>query len=348
VLTGAMLAVASQVTDPGWSSVTLTGLGCAVLVLTHKMATQLFVPLLVVLAVAHGRVDLVLAGALGVLLAWVATGGAYGGMLRAHVAILRFWRTHLENLAAHQVYDSPLFAGVPRPEGVPARRFFEPGARGLWLLARNIVVGNPVVIALPWLLAAAPPSPLVRTLAAWLATTYALVLVTTFVPPLRFLGEGTKYAKFAAFPQAVLAGVAVVDGAAAAAVLLGVLLSAGVLWRLRHVPRFEVLDQELARVVDFVRADPRPRVAAIPCHYCDVLAYLADKRVLWGAHSEGYEKLEEWFPVIRTPVAEVLDKYGIDLLLLDRSYVDPAHLELGPRFRPVLDQKRLLLLERAA
>lgn len=340
------LFAAAQLASPGWAAFATTVAG-ALLVITHKMATQLYVPLIVALAVTSARVDLAVAGALSFAVAWVITGGVYTRVFRGHVAILRFWRTHLGNLNAHQVYDSPLYARAAREDMRSARRFFTPGLAGAWRLARVIVAGNPFVIVLPWLLVAAPPTPLLRTLAAWVVVSYVMVLATTFIPALRFLGEGPKYLKFAAFPQAVLVAVGAAQGLPALVTAAVVAVGLGVIWRLRKARNLEVIDDDLARAIDVIRADPRPRVATIPCHYCDVLAYFTDKQVLWGAHSAGYEKLEEWFPVIRTPVETVLAKYDVDLLLVDRQYVDPDHLRLGPKFRPILELPRLVLFARS-
>ena len=347
LLSLAMVAAASQVESPGWRAVATTAAAGALVVLTHKMATQLLVPMFVALAITTARADLVLSAVLMFALAWVLTGGVYGRILRGHVAILRFWRRHLDNLNAHQVYDSPLYA-VAASQRRRARRYFEPGFLGALRLLKVIVATNPFVIVLPWILATVPPTPISWTLAVWIVVTYVVVVTTTFVPALRFLGEGPKYLKFVALPQAVLTGIAASDGRPIVIAVTAAVLSLGVIWRLRNARTFEVIDDDLACAIAAVRADPRRRVASIPCHFCDALAYFTGKQVLWGAHSAGYEKLEEWFPIIRAPVETVLAKYDVDLLLVDREYVDPVHLRLGPEFRPILELPRLTLFERVA
>ena len=108
-----------------------------------------------------------------------------------------------------------------------------------------------------------------------------------------------------------------------------------------------MVDQDFQETVAFLKADPRERIASIPCHSCDPLAYLTGKRVLWGSHSAGYEKLESWFPVIRQRVPDVLDAYGVSLLLIDRQYVNPDDLRLDGDFRQILERGRFVLMERS-
>jgi hypothetical protein len=123
-------------------------------------------------------------------------------------------------------------------------------------------------------------------------------------------------------------------------------LSGVAIHRLLMGRKLEVMDDDFQKAVAFLKDDPREPVATIPVHLSDPLAYLTGKRVLRGAHSGGYEKLETWFPVIRQEIPVVLDAYGAPLLLVDRQYVKPDDLRLDGEFRRILEQGRFLLLER--
>lgn len=345
VLTLCMLSLWGLVTQGGWQWIALGAFLGALLLLTHKMATQLFAFLVLALALIERRGDILGVGLLAVAGAFVLSGGFYLKVLHGHVDILRFWRKHLLDLGAHQVYDSPLYEDSRAPNH-PVRRFYGAGIAGVWRLIRILIAHNPWPLLLPWLAWLYRGDQFGEFLLLWAGLGYAAVILTTFVPSLRFFGEGFKYLKFTVFPVAILIGRAFAGWPEALAAIPFLLLSGVAIWRFQRVRRFEVLDDDFQKIVAFLKADPRERVATIPCHPCDPLAYLAGKRVLWGAHSSGYDKLESWFPVIRQRVPDFLDANGVSLLLVDSQYVSPDDLRINGDFRRILEQGRFVLLER--
>lgn len=345
ILTLFMMSLLGLFTQGDWRWIVAGGLVGALLLLTHKMATQLFAFLVLAMTLIGRRGDILVTGLLAVVGAFVLSGGFYLKILRGHVQILSFWRKHLMNLNAHQVYDSPLYDG-PRPSKHPVRRFYGSGIAGVWRLVRILVAHNPWALLLPWLVWSHSRDQFEGFLLLWAGLGWAAVVLTTFVPPLRFLGEGFKYAKFAAFPLAILLGQALAGWPEVLVAVPILVLSGVAIHRLLKGRRFEMLDGDFQKMVAFLKEDPREPVATIPVHLADPLAYLAGKKVLWGAHSGGYEKLEKWFPVVRQEIPRILDTYGAPLLLVDRQYVTPDDLRLDGEFRRILEQGRFLLLER--
>ena len=67
---------------------------------------------------------------------------------------------------------------------------------------------------------------------------------------------------------------------------------------------------------------------AIPNFSADGLAYFTHKKVCWGGHSSGWDKLEEWFPVLKQPIEYFFDKYQLNFLLIDTEYVNIDYLKL--------------------
>lgn len=342
LLTLFVLSLLAFLLSGGWAWVAMGGLLGGALLMTHKMATQLLAFMIPALALIEGRPALLGTGALAVACAIALSGGFYLSVFRGHVAILRFWRTEVENLNAHQVYDSPVYGG----DKPPHRRFYERGPGGQWRLARVLVAHNPWALLLPLLTWAGPRDPVGSFLLSWAWLACAAALLTTFVPALRFLGEGFKYLKFAAFPLAFLAGRALAGWPEALWALPPLALSGAAIRRLLWTRSLETMDEDFRSVIAFLKADSRGRVATIPSHRSDPLAFLAGKQVLWGGHSAGYEKLRAWYPVIRHPLAELLDAYGAPLLLIDREYVDPRALHLDTNFRVAFEKGRFLVLER--
>ena len=345
IFTLVMLSLWGLLSQGGWHWIVVGGFAGALLLLTHKMATQLLAFFVLALSLIERRGDILGVGVLAVIGAFALSGGFYLKVLRGHLEILRFWRRHFSNLNAHQVYDSPLYQG-PRPLAAPVRRFYEGGIAWIWRMVGLLLAHNPWAILFPVLLWSQPGDQFGAFLILWTGLGYIAVILTTFAPSLRLLGEGFKYIKFVVFPLAILTGRVLGAWPEILLTLPFLGLCGAAIWKFQKGRALEIIDTDFLHVVDFLKTDPRDRIASIPCHACDPLAYLTGKRVLWGAHSAGYEKLEPWFPVIRRPITDVLDAHGVPLLLVDRQYVNPNALCLDGHFRPVLERGRFLLLER--
>jgi hypothetical protein len=346
LLTSFMLALWTLDREPSPMGLAACAVLGGLLLNTHKMAAQLWVVLVVVGAIAARRPAWILSeGVLSIAAAFALSGGFYRSVLRGHARALAFWRQHARDAHAHPVYDSALYpsTSAPRP---PDRRLFAPGWRARGRLVRQLLALNPWSILLPWLWSGAT-SPLERFLLLWATVAFAAALLTTFVPGLRFLGQGSRYLKFTAFPLALLAGSAL--AATPGMWVAGAFLLGASVFAIRRVVAgrgHERLDPDFLRMLAFVEKRPEGRIAALPAHRCDPLAYFTRKEVLWGLHSAGYDTLAEFFPVLRRPLTGVLDSYGVDLLLIDREYVDPRVLDPAGSFVTLREEGRFLLLKR--
>jgi hypothetical protein len=182
----------------------------------------------------------------------------------------------------------------------------------------------------------------------WIATTYAAAFLTLFVPPLRFLGEGFRYVKFAAFPVALVVARGFATPDRLLVPLAFVVLSLYVIGRLLRARPLEMKDDAFADVVRFVRESAATNVAVLPTHKADPLVALTRKNVLWGGHTSGYDRFAELVPVLQSPFLSLLDRYGVDLVVIDGEYVDAATLHLEPAFGEEAAFGRYVVLRRAA
>jgi hypothetical protein len=345
LLTSFMLYAETVLSGGGPAPLVVGALAGALLLLTLKLGAQVLFVLVVATSLAYRDAAVAGMGLLSTVLALLLSGGFYLEVLRAHAEILRFYFRHAADLNAHQVYDSPLYS-ERRPPGHRPERFYRPGLSGAWRLARGLLAHLPGVLLLPWLAWRPAPDAWSAFLLLWTIAVCAAAVLTTFVPPLRFLGEGFRYLKFAAFPLALLIGQALAAWPEALAALGLVAASGWLERRLLWARPFETLDADLAAAVAYLRGDPRQRIATLPSHLADPLACLAGKKVLWGGHSSGYGALEAWSPLIRRPISDLLDEYGVPLLLIDTRYVQPRDLGLEPAFRRAWERGRFVLLER--
>ena len=316
----------------------------AVLLLSHKLAAQLLLILLTALSFQTGLAEPLIAGALGLGLALLS--GLYPRVFRAHLEVLRYWRQHVALRGARPVYDSPLYASRVPPEWQPYR-LYAPGLGAAWRLLRGLIARNPWALLALLAIPAGVHTDFGRFVSTWAFVVYLMAMTTLFFPQLRFLGEGFRYLKFAAFPVALLVGRAFSSSNAVPAVAIFLALSGYSIRRLLTLRPLEMMDPALNEAFAFLRSDPRQRVAVLPTHHADAIAWHARKTVLWGGHSSGYERLADLVPVLRRLFADQLDEHGIELFLLNRDYVQAEALALGARWRKVWEHGPYLLYERS-
>ncbi len=297
------------------------------LLLTHKLSSQGLVITLLGEALLIGRVEplIVLGAVFGVAL--LLSKGFYLKILKGHCDILRFWRGNLLNLGAHQVYDSPVYAPTGESENKPPTRFHKAGLQGFIWHLKVLFSHNLYILAFPLVLTM-KPSPQVQWFCVrWILLVYLVAFTTTLLPPLKFLGEGHKYLKLAAFPLAFLVGTW--ETGASSLILIPLLVSnLWVIVRTIQPLTLGKVDEGLMRMVTHFRDAEPGGVVAIPAHAADAVACLAKQKVLWGAHSSGYEKLEPFFPVLKQPIQKFFMEYDVKFLLIDQGYVDPKNLNL--------------------
>lgn len=289
--------------------------------LTHKMTTQLMVFLCVAGALLALDVRLLLLVPASVLVAMVLSGGFYRKVWRAHADIVTFWYRNWRWLQADPIRESPLY-GAPGYE--TSAKFHRRGFPGVvrhlrsllrllpggWVYLLMAVFG---VFVFPW---PGVPEGWVRP---WVELVLGFVLATTFVPPLKCLGAGSLYLYNAAFPLALAwAWVLQVEpitwatGAprGMALSLVASLAVVAVLWagQARHRAR---ADEGWEDVIRFLEAAPRGVVFCLPQQRFDEIAYRTGQPVAYGGHGFGLRKLEPLFPRLLVSVAELHQRFAV-------------------------------------
>lgn len=315
----------------GWLLVACLG---GIVLLAHKMTTQLLAFVAVGGAVLTGTLEPLVVVPAAVLAALVLSRGFYLRVTRAHVDILRFWFRHWRWSGAHPVLDSPAY-GMPGYESPGL--FYRRGARA-WIRRLAFVVGFN-----PW----APAALAVGTFAfvdgrmpqphawvlGWLALVFAFALVTTVVPALRCLGQGYLYGYNGAFPAALFLALSSstlgstwywwvgILGAALASVATLIAY-----FRKLASSRTLKVDHELEAAVDRLAGLPQGLVMCLPQHWHDVVAYRTRHPVLFGAHGFGFSLIEDVFPVLKKRMPELMHQHPIRYLLTLDGYLPDAFI----------------------
>lgn len=299
-----------------WLPATLLG---GLVLLTHKMTTQLLVFLCLAGALLARDARLLLMIPAAAAAAFALSGGFYRKVFRAHLDIVSFWQRNWRWLQADPIRESPIYgeSGYETPG-----RFHRTGIVGVLRHLKSLLrllPGGWVFLALfaggafvfPW--SGAPEG----WLRGWVCVILVFALATTFVPLLKSLGAGSLYLYNAAFPLALAWAWALQAeptsgwtpwGAAASLVAsMGVIVATWIGFEHRRSRADEGWDE----VVDFLTAASRGVVFCLPQQRFDEIAYRTGQRVAYGGHGFGLRKLEPLFPRLMVSVAELQQRYGV-------------------------------------
>ncbi len=310
--------------------------------LTHKMTTQLFWFLCLIGGILtwDWRPLAFIPGA--ALVALIISRGFYLKVLRAHWDILSFWNRNWPWLTAHPILESPIY-GRKSEEGRTG--YFAGGVSGF--LKRIAFLGgfNPwgwgVLGCLAAILLVQPEGLFdtgVKALGAWLTGTLLFVVLTTFLPFMRFLGNGYLYVYNAGVPAAMLVGL-FWSGGQLLPIMKWFLGGAGLaslvvyLQFLRTMRSSKTLkvDDDLQAAIDWLKEQPDGIVLCYPIHWHDLVAYKTGKAVLFGGHGYGFQRLQPFFPRLMEPIRKIIEQHRVRYLLSYEGYLPDSFLaELPP------------------
>lgn len=317
---------------PLWMGVAVV---CGVLlVYTHKLACQLVWFLFPFLMVVRGEVQwgfLLLAMYAG---AFAVYPGFFVKLIRAHFDIISFWSRYWPWLGAHQVKSSPVY-GDGRPAG-----FFE-GTR--WdqgkAMTLRILLSNAWII--PALFGAAlMPEGYVIPLAQVCVGGLVWVVLTSYIPFFRGVGEGTKYIKYLLPPSLILVAASVVKVSWLWLLVVPLALRQvrQYVRSVRNKPKTEMtgsLNECLEKMFAHMRQLEDTRTFCLPLHLSDTVAYHTRNPVFFGTHGYGFKEAAQVFPVLQRPVEDCVREYGLTHLLLDTTYASVGELRLEGRLTTV-------------
>ena len=331
----------ANLTGPGEYGLWIVGvLLVAVLYNTHTSTTIAFLVSAATLTVVFGEPRFLIAGVLGLPVAIVISGGYYVRVILNHVHAARFWIRNVQNTRAHQIEDSPLFSTRTSAGGGPRQGLYRS-----WLsLSARVLGENPFI--LPMLVTPIPNNVWAAHMYWWAVAILVWSLLTTFGGPLRVLGPGFHYMKTSVFPTAYALSVTVnIQEGALSPVGLALLISviasfAALAYFYRVMARRETehtaqTPPDLAEAASYLRRLPGKRVLVLPSMYADFVAYNAEKAVVWGGHSGDLSRFEEFFPVMRKPLAYFVEQYAVDYVVLDQAYVRPERLGIDASLAPL-------------
>lgn len=326
---------------PPWTWVVIVAFSGLIL-LTHKMTTQLFWFVMLGTAVLYQDWRVLALVPASLAAAMVLSGGFYGRVLRAHWDIVTFWNRHWRWIGADVLRESPIYGDgtYERPEklhraGWPGFRWhlfllvaFNPSAWIACLLTYERLAGSAVLIY---------PTPLL----VWLLLPCLFAGLTTFVPVMKCLGAGYLYVYNTSLVASLLLALTFqytrVPEFSTPFVVLALLLNiAGTLVYYRQFVSNKRgrVHEGLDEMIETLRGLPQGAVMCIPPNWYEVVAYRTGQPVLWGAHGYGFRKVEPTWPRLLLPVGDILRRHDIRYLLTMDGMMTPEFAaELPPARR---------------
>lgn len=320
----------------------LLALLSGMILLTHKMTSQLFWFLCLSVGVLSADWRLFLLIPISLFVAIIISKGFYIKVLIAHWDIITFWNRHWPWISSHPVRESVLYG---TPEYETPTKYYRSGVRGFWRRIQYLLGFNPwgwaLLVVAFW--AHGSGGHLTAEdfwIICWLFFILLFVLLTTLVPFMRCLGNGYLYVYNSAFPSALVVGVIwggrkhdtvvnVILGVTLVLCILGIFFYLAVLRRSKTLKTDELMSDALERL----KSLPEGVVMCFPQNWHNIIAYKSHKPVLGGGHGFGFRRLVGIYPRLNRPVKEVIDEYNVKYLLTYDSYLPQNFVEDLPPSR---------------
>ncbi len=302
--------------------------------LSHRFTTQGLLFFSLMFSLVYGNVIFLAVFFLGLLIAFVVSKGFYRKVLGGHLANLAFWNDVIEYRFAHQVKGNI---------GADTSGDF------IFRLYNQFIKFPPFVLAItnPWVLPVfivpffgTGMNQIEWYFFVWVLFSYILSVCTLSVKALRFLGEGQRYLELSVFPAAYLASRVlfyflstdyrtivtigyIIVGVAAVVTVVVIQRKAIIFEKLR------TLTPDMETMFAYLKSQKaKPRLLCVPHQMTTNTIFHTDCPVFVNADYTHISKISDVYPYIRLPVAEVMKKHGLDMILLNETYASIGDLHV--------------------
>jgi len=262
--------------------------------------------------------------------------GAYR-VLRGHIIIIKFWHKNWKSLGAHLVKQSPIYG-----DGVTRNEYYSDDHLNTHILfIKGVIHQNyfAFVVGALVLIEGINTSFSVMTLIlTWIISVYLWGFSIHFLKPLRGIGLGQQYFKFAIIPSLLGISIFLSTGVSIISwviIIIAFLLAIRQYLLILKNNRQTKIDEDSKHIsknfevmLDELRNDETARIMCLPVHLCDQVAYEIRKPVYWGTHSDVFDdRLEQLFPLLKHDISYYA-KDGVNRILIDERYVTAKDLNL--------------------
>lgn len=268
-------------------------------------------------------------------LAIVLSRGFYLKVLRGHIGNLKFWAENVNHRFSHQVKGS---YKEHRTQDFVFRIYNE----FLKFPPFVLEITNPWILTVFYILFYQMPSePLFSKMVWWVILSYVLALLTIWIPKLRFLGEGQRYLELSVFPAAFLSANLLFSLLEKSYsnfivffyILIGIssFITIIVIQRKGIIrDKLRTITPQMQEMFNFLKTlKDKPRLLCIPHQITTNTTYHTGCPVFVNASYSTIDKISEVYPYLRKPIAGIMKKHDLDLILLNEQYAEVKDLKLG-------------------
>ena len=315
--------------------------------LSHRFTTQSFLFFTLFFAAITFNPFYILVFIFSFIGALILSKGFYLTVLKGHLGNLRFWSKNINYRFAHQV------RGVT---GQHKTNDF------VFKLYNQFLRFPPFVLTItnPWVLAAAyfyfympQADSVIARLGQVVLFSYILSLITTWVPRMRFLGEGQRYLEMSAFPAALLSAMLfdkffpslyistlfIVVGLCALITIVVIQRKAIIKDRLRTLtPNLKIMFLYLKSLKN------KPKLLVIPHQMTTSTIFHTGCPVFVNADYANIEKISDVYPFLRQPIKQIMEKHGLDQVLLNEEYAKVNELNMK-KYKIIKKVENYLLIQ---
>ncbi len=318
--------------------------------LTHRFTTQAFLIFAVVFSIIEKNILYMGVFFVCLLLAIIFSKGFYIKVLQGHIGNLKFWAENIDYRFYHQIKGS----------------YHEYKTKDfIFGLYNQFLKFPPFVLAItnPWTLSvfyifffSMPSDPVFLKMVLWVLFSYILALLTTWIPKLRFLGEGQRYLELSAFPTSFLASLLLfkfLETGFGNIMILGYVI-VGILSFITIVviQRKGIINDKLRTVTpsmedmfSFLRKlKVKPKLLCIPHQITTNTIYHTGCQVFVNAGYSTINKISDVYPYIKKPIGEIMKKQNLDMILLNEDYAKAADLKIRYKIIKRIDNFLLMKL----
>ncbi len=330
-----------------------------ILFFTHRFAVQAYAIGVLGLAISEKNIFYPLFFVSIFALVIFLGGKLYREIFREHLGSIRYWMDKINFRFAHQIRG---FTNDEKQNKDFITRAYNLSVRIplLYLIASNPWIGVLAILYVSSLVHLLPAPviyiPLLGKFTVWAMSLIIWAFLVLSVKQLRVVGEGHRYVEYAIFP------VALIGGLYAAwfwenyhwSFLLGFIILATIILvviiqlQIKAVvkDRSRTISTTLWRVIAYLNhyGEKHVRLATFPMHLSFAMLYFTKSTVLNSDTYIGQAKMTDVFPVISKPIGKVLEKYGINHVLIDREYVTLSELGLA-KYKILIDKDNYVLLK---
>jgi len=290
------------------------------ILLTHKMTTQLLWFLLIGAFLITQKVLFLGLIIISILIALLLSKGFYWKVLKAHWDIVSFWTRNWMYMGANPLLQSPIYGQT----SIPTNNVYQKGLINQLKRLSSIFLGAycPCIIVTIPILFMSRADGIEINIITWFMLILVFSVLTIVIPVFRGLGFGNLYLYNAAFPNAILLGYNIdwTNQIVVILICIGLILNI-----LQIIRSYKLLTKHNGiylpdAMIDLIKGMEEGAWLCYPMQLCEHIAARANQKVLWGGHGFGLKTLEKVFPIVTERFEILIQEYNLKYILLHSSY----------------------------